>query len=245
MQKLLGEKDVTYRVARTPEDEERIHDLRYKVFGLESNPPYVHSRDAMVDGYDKIAVNLIAESRGELVGSLRLVDHRNLEDLNGNPHVKRNKEGNVIFPMEHDFPEICDTINEKYASDRNVIVIERLAVSKDYWKNGIAKGLYANCYEYVKKTGVDDAFIIINCEMHSRGRDDIPKEERVKIPDAYTTMGFYTIKDIFWYPNFNAYAAVMHLPKECVTKKLKMLTFARKLSGKIADFDECIERLPD
>jgi predicted GNAT family N-acyltransferase len=244
IKQLLGDKNVVYRVGRTQEDLDNIRNLRYQVFGLEAVPPYIHSIDDVSDVYDDVAVNILAEYDADPAGSLRILDQRNLKRLRGRDGTSTDEFGNVIFPMEKEQPDVGKEIRDMYKNGRNIIVIERLVVPKKYSGNGSAKGLFANCLSYVKKTDVDDTFILVNCEMHSRGRDDIPEEERAKIPGVYKRIGFEAITPIFWYDDFNAHAAIMHIPSERVSKRLRLFTKIKELNGGIADFDICPEKMP-
>ena len=239
LKRIWGDSDVTYRVARSDEDIEITRDLRFQVFGPEeANPPYITSRDSVSDSYDLIASNVLAECLGDPAGTLRIIDQRKLKCLKDVDGVARDESGKVVFPIENHMPYIGDIIKERYEDGRNVIVIDKLTVPSRFSGKGIATGLYASCYKYALKTDVDDTFVLINCEAHSRGRDDIADEERVKIPDTYLGMGFSLIGEIFYYDDFNAHAAIMHNDvKKDPTMKIKLLTYVRALNGRIADFN--------
>lgn len=214
-------------VAETKEEMLDVNRLRYEVFGREFG--YINHGDEE-DPYDRIAFNILARKNGMPAGSIRIIDERDLNQLDGENGVLV-RDGRVKFPMEKE--EGLD----RYRTDgRRIVELSRFVIPLHERKSQIAPALMASCFHYVMQNGVTDGFILANCEMNSRGKEDVPDNERIKVPEIFKKLGFIETRDPLYYSDFHAWAIPMHLPIERVTKTLKVVYSKMHSEGFLPDF---------
>ena len=138
-----------------------VFELRKKIFCEEFG--YIKPGQES-DVYDEIAHNYLAFSGNIAIGTLRVIDDKDLDKLEGKDGIIK-KGGRVRFPMEKE----VDLMDYR-KPDRKIIEYSRLVVSPDYRNKGITIGLFACGYKYAKENDITDGFIIANCEINLRGK---------------------------------------------------------------------------
>lgn len=190
-----------------------VFELRKKIFCEEFG--YIKPGQES-DVYDEIAHNYLAFSGNMAIGTLRVIDDKDLNKLEGKNGIIK-KDGRVRFPMEKE----VDLMDYR-KPERKIIEYSRLVVSPDYRNKGITLGLFACGYKYAKENGITDGFTIANCEINSRGKN-LPEDKKIEIPKIFTKIGFFSISDPFEYKEFNAYAVPMRISKESLNKSYEKI----------------------
>ena len=194
-----------YKNATTPKELRNVISLRHKrLVDYEGTigPEMTH------DYFDGIGYNFIGFINGDpekpenVLGTLRVVDEKDLEHLNGGNGGLKIKNFDI----------------EPYAGENNLFIGRLVTDPEKPKKIKVQPGLFGCVYVYGHDYGSTDLFIIANCEIPS-GSANNPK-----IPKSYRSLGFKPIGEMKrkYYDDFNAFSVPMHADRETLIGKSRL-----------------------